>query len=327
MQNKVKLITGASGEIGHALVKHFANDCIITLDLDHLSVNYKNHKHYVGSILDTNLLDSINKTYQISEIYHLAAVLSTKAEKNPQVAHDVNVNGTNNLYSLSLSQIKKYNQKIMFFFPSSIAIYNLLGNNTFSKVPENKYCENPYTVYGKSKLLCEKNGTNYAESINNFDFRCIRFPGIISSETMPSGGTSDYASEMIHAAINSNEYSCFVKDETKLPFIVMPDAILAIIKLMSARNKQLNQHTYNITSFSPAVDDLINKMKEYNPHFNVKFSIDSTRQNIVNSWPNDIDDLLAKNDWGWEASYDFNNAFSNYLIPNLYKKYNIKRNV
>ena len=165
MQNKVKLITGASGEIGHALVKHFANDCIITLDLDHLSVNYKNHKHYVGSILDTNLLDSINKTYQISEIYHLAAVLSTKAEQNPQLAHDVNVNGTNNLYNLSLYQIKKYNQPLMFFFPSSIAIYNLIDNNTLYKVHENQYCHNPYTVYGQSKLLCEKNGRHASKRL------------------------------------------------------------------------------------------------------------------------------------------------------------------
>ena len=327
MQNKVKLITGACGEIGQALMKEFSKEHVITIDLNKISSSYANHRHIVGSILDNDLLDEINNQYQIDEIYHLAAVLSTKAEQNPQLAHDVNVNGTNNLYNLSLYQIKKYNQPLKFFFPSSIAIYNLIGNNTIDKINENQYCDNPYTIYGQSKLLCEKNGINYAKSINNFDFRCIRFPGIISSETMPSGGTSDYASEIIHAAINNNKYSCFVKDETKLPFIVMPDAIVAIIKLMNVRKNQLNQHIYNITSFSLTAQDLINKIKEYNANFNIDFNIDNDRQNIVDSWPSDVDDLLAKNDWGWEALYNFNNAFSNYLIPNLYKKYNIKRNV
>ena len=256
MQNKVKLITGACGEIGQALIKQFKDDHVISLDLETFNSDYKFHKHFQGSILDNTLLDKINNQYQITEIYHLAATLSTKAEKNPAFAKEVNIEGTNNLYNLCLSQIKQYNQNVLFFFPSSIAIYNVSNINKIGIINEQKYCTNPTTVYGKSKLISEEKGQEYSNIYNKFDYRCIRFPGIISSETIPSGGTSDYASELLHAAILNQDYSCFVNSTTVLPFIVMPDAISAIIKLMNTPKNQLSIKTYNITSFSPAVKEI-----------------------------------------------------------------------
>ena len=324
MQNKIKLITGASGEIGKALIEQFKYDNVITLDIDSLDSTYKTHKHFVGSILDTELLNKINNEYQIVEVYHLAAILSTKAEKNPKLATEVNIDGTNNLYDLCLSQIKKYNQSILFFFPSSIAIYNMPNKNIIEEISEMQYCNNPYTVYGKSKLFCEKKGYQYTQLYKRFDYRCIRFPGIISSETIPSGGTSDYASEMLHSAVAGNSYSCFVDSRTILPFIVMPDAISAIIKLMNAPPHKLTLNSYNITSFSPNVVDIENKIKEFIPNFHMVYNSDIVRQNIVDSWPSLINDSLAKQDWGWHPAYNFNRAFKNYIIPNLYNKYHTK---
>ena len=324
MQNKVKLITGVCGEVGQALIKQFKDDEVISLDLDSFDSNYKRHKHFIGSILDNSLLNKINHSYQITEIYHLAAVLSTKAEKNPVLANQVNIDGTNNLYDLCLSQIKKYNKKISFFFPSSIAVYNIPTLNKNEVINEMQYCTQPNTVYGKTKIFSEKKGKHYADLYDHFDFRCIRFPGIISSETMPSGGTSDYASEMLHSAIKGKDYLCFVSSKTTLPFIVMPDAILAIIKLMNTPRKKLTSYNYNITAFSPNVLDIKEKINEFILKFNIDFNIDINRQNIVNTWPSVIDDSLAKNNWNWSPKYNFEDAFKNYLIPNLYKKYKIK---
>jgi len=325
MQKKVKLITGASGEIGQALIKQFSNDYVITLDLAPLDVDYKKHTHFIGSILDTNLLNKLNTNYQIIEIYHLAAVLSTKAEKYPQLAKEVNIKGTNNMYELCLSQIKKYNHTVSFFFPSSIAVYNISLENQVKIIDENKFTDIPVTVYGKSKLVCEQAGEEHAKVNNFFDYRCIRFPGIISSETMPTGGTSDYASEIIHSAISGDNYSCFVDSKTILPFIVMPDAISAIIKLMASPQKYLTINRYNITSFSPSVIDLKNKIQEFFPNFHLDYHVNSKRQKIVNSWPSYINDLLAKNDWGWGPKYNFDNAFKNYIIPNLFTKYHSEK--
>jgi len=323
MQNKVKLITGVCGEVGRALIKQFKNDEVISLDLDSFNSHYKKHQHFIGSILDNNLLNEINHNYQITEIYHLAAVLSTKAEKNSLLANQVNIDGTSNLYALCLSQIKKYNKKISFFFPSSIAVYNVPNINKNELINETTHFVKPQTVYGKTKIFSEQQGKDYANLHNHFDFRCIRFPGIISSETMPTGGTSDYASEMLHSAMKGKDYICFVNSKTTLPFIVMPDAILAIVNLMQTPRKKLTSYNYNITSFSPNVLEIKKKINEFSSKFNIDFNIDSNRQKIVNTWPRYIDDSLARNNWGWKPKYNFEDAFKHYLIPNLYKKYKI----
>ena len=185
------------------------------------------------------------------------------------------------------------------------------------------YC-NPYTFYGKHKLFCENLGTaldhyNHNKNIK-LDFRCIRFPGIISKNTIPTGGTSDYAPEMILAAKKMVPYSCFVSKESKLPFIVMPDAINAIIKLMSSSKNKLTSNVYNITSFSPSVGDFYKEISLYYKNFNLTYNINKNRQSIVNSWPGIIDDSKAKKDWDWKPNYNFLKVHLEIIFIKIMKK-------
>lgn len=328
MKAEVSIITGASGEIGQNLISYFSklkDKKIVALDVHKSDKGMNVFKFIKGSILDINILDRINKKYVVKEIFHLAAVLSTKAEKNKDLSQEVNINGTINLLKLALSQYSINKVKTKFFFPSSIAVYNIENEiNDFKKnITENSYC-NPKTVYGQHKLFCENLGTalnNYGnEQKIKIDFRCIRFPGIISTNSVPTGGTSDYAPEMIHHAFNKNNYTCFVDSQSCLPFIVMPDAINAIIKLMNVPKENLKRTVYNITSFSPTVIDLFNIIKNKIPEFKLDYDIDKIRQSIVNGWPNHIDDSLAKNEWEWKAEYNLEGAFNKYIIPNFENK-------
>ena len=192
MQNKVILITGSNGEIGQALIKKFIKNPlnqIITIDLKKSENDCLVHEAFHGSILDEKLINSINNKYQINEVYHLAAILSTKGESNPVLATDINVNGTKNILNLSVKQCAKDNNRILFFFPSSIAVYNK-QKSINQKIDEKSFCKNPLTVYGETKLISESYGINI-EKNSNVDFRCIRFPGIISATSKPTGGTSD----------------------------------------------------------------------------------------------------------------------------------------
>ena len=321
MDKKVILITGSNGEIGKSLIDKLSkNNTIIALDVNHNSKS--NIETINGSILDNNILNKINNKYKLSEIYHLAAVLSTKAQKNPSLSNEVNYNGTINLLEIARLQAKKYNHSIKFFFPSSIAIYNMLNSDLNNNINEKDNINNPITEYGKAKLKCEKIGIE-KYLIKGVDFRCIRFPGIISAISRPTGGTSDYAPEMIHAAFLNEKYNCFVNNKTILPFIAMPDAIDAIIKLMNTSKENIKSRIYNVTSFSPSVSDLEIKIKEFFPNFKLSYDIDKNRQKIVDSWPNFINDTLAREEWGWSSNLNFDNFFINYINPNLKEYYKI----
>ena len=321
MNKKVILITGSNGEIGKSLIDKLSkNNTIIALDVNHNSKS--NIETIKGSILDNNILNKINNKYKLSEIYHLAAVLSTKAQKNPSFSNEVNYNGTINLLEIARLQAKKYNHSIKFFFPSSIAIYNILNSDLNNNINEKDNINNPITEYGKAKLKCEKIGIE-KYLIKGVDFRCIRFPGIISAISRPTGGTSDYAPEMIHAAFLNEKYNCFVNNKTILPFIAMPDAIDAIIKLMNTSKENIKSKIYNVTSFSPSVSDLEIKIKEFFPNFKLSYDIDKNRQKIVDSWPNFINDTLAREEWGWSSNLNFDNFFINYINPNLKEYYKI----
>ena len=329
MSKKIIFITGANGEMGHSLINALNKKGIfniVALDIDSPKYNFSIKKFIQGSILDTNLLKNINNQYTIDTIYHLAAILSTKAELNPSLANDVNVNGTINLLELCKEQSKSQNKIIPFFFPSSIATYNVLNNKNII-VRENYNMDVPITQYGQAKLQCEKIGVDYhnkSQSIG-IDFRSIRFPGIICGTSIPTGGTSDYAPEMIHYAAQQKSYECFVEKNRQLPFIVMPDAINAILKIMKVKRNVLNQNIYNITSFNPTVEDFYNKVRKYFPNFSIIYKINNERQKIIDSWPNNINDTNAHNDWGWKPQYDFNYAYDDYIIPAIRKKYNLRR--
>ena len=330
-RKKVILITGSSGEIGQNLINYFSqidSISIVSLDLNPLNEPAKVNKHIIGSILDKKLLENINQEFKIDEIYHLAAMLSTKAEKNPMTSSDVNVNGTLNLIDLSINQIVSNNSQIKFFFPSSIAVYGL-DTKLKDPIKESEHL-NPKTIYGMNKLYCEKLG-NYFSNNNYksltqshkdfFDFRSIRFPGLISVNTAPTGGTSDYLPEMLHSAAQKKDYTCFVKADSQLPFMVMPDAIQSIIRLMSVEKNHLSQSIYNISSFNPTVNDFFNKLKNYYDNFNISYNVNHSRQEMVDGWPSSIDTSRALYDWDWSPKYDIEKAFSEYFIPYLEKKY------
>ena len=324
MAKKYIFITGASGEIGDNLINYFSSKGeknVIALDINKPKNSDSIYKFYKGSILDDQLLSEINSLYVFDEIYHLAAILSTKAELNPKIAQEVNVEGSIKIFNLALCQSKQQNKKIKIFFPSSIAVYNLKNNDEKKiAISENMLC-NPNTVYGQNKLYCENIGTalDYYGNENNIhiDFRCIRFPGIISVNTTPSGGTSDYAPEMIKSAKQLKSYSCYVSNSCKIPFIVMPDAIDGIIKLMACNKSNLINNVYNITSFSPTVSEFYNEIILYYKNFILTYDINNQRQKIIDSWPGILNDSIANKQWGWKAKYNFKKSFSDYLFSKL----------
>src|SRR5947208_6083300 len=242
------LITGASGEIGHTLIERLAaasGKPIITLDLNPLAPDLARmvRKEFVGSILDTQLLERINAEYEVDRVVHLAALLSTRSEFSPALAHKVNVEGTLNLLEFAQKEGESHGRPVVFFYPSSIAAYGLPDLATKAaagKVKEDDFLM-PTTMYGANKLYCEHLGRYYGRHYKQLaadtqsgkvDFRCIRFPGLISAITVPSGGTSDYAPEMIHAAAAREPYACFVRPDTRIPFMAIPDAVDAILRLV-----------------------------------------------------------------------------------------------
>lgn len=297
------LITGASGEVGHELINKLKGKSsqLTALDLNKLDKkHFSSAKYfYKGSVTDVSLIEKVFKKHRINTVYHLAATLSTSAEKNPYLAHDVNVNGTINLLEACIKQ----KQKIKFIFPSSIAVYGmpyLKVKSVKAKVKESEYL-NPITMYGINKLYCEQlcfyYSTHYSQLTTHhklLDFRCLRFPGLISADTLPTGGTSDYAPEMIHAAAKRKKYDCFVRPDTKIPFMAMPDAIDALIQLTKAPKNSLSQSVYNVSGFSSSAKEIDKIVKKNFKNAKITYKVDKKRQKIVDSWPKDINDSIAK---------------------------------
>jgi nucleoside-diphosphate-sugar epimerase len=337
MRKPAILITGANGEIGHGLITALHNTHtvnIITLDLNKLdsSIAGLASEELIGNILDENLIEQLNGEYEFSTIYHLAALLSTRAESSPRSAHDVNVGGTLNLLNLALEQGRSQGNPIKFFFPSSIAVYGLKTRDekqTAGIIPENRFL-NPVTMYGCNKLYCEHLGSYYSQHYQRLgaeehqsyiDFRSIRFPGIISSHTIPTGGTSDYIPEMLHAAARGTAYKCFVQADSQIPFMTMPDAVQAILDIMVVPMKNLNQTVYNIRAFAPTADEFRQKIISAFPNAKIKYDINEKRQNMVDSWPSDTDDSAARDDWNWNPRHDLETGMKEYLVPNMKKIY------
>jgi threonine 3-dehydrogenase len=334
-RNSSILITGASGEIGHGLIQNLSGRAsqIITLDLNPLQPALAPfvRKEFIGSILDTHLLERINAEHEVDEVYHLAALLSTRSEFSPALAHKINVEGTMNLLEFAQREGESHGRVVKFFYPSSIAAYGLPSLDAKSKsgpVREDDHLM-PTTMYGANKLYCEHLGRYYgrhykqlaAETLGKIDFRCVRFPGLISADTVPSGGTSDYAPEMIHAAAKGEAYDCFVRPDTRIPFMAMPDAVDSILKLMAAPRGQLSRVVYNIGSFNPSAEDVESIVKNVFPGAQLGTRVDRKRQAIVDSWPADVDDSAARRDWGHAPKYDLQSAFHEYLFPAIRARY------
>jgi len=335
MSEKLVLVTGACGEIGQALVQRLAQHGgyrIITADLMPLpeAIRSLPAEHVQG-----DLVNKVRIFYDadFDVIFHLAASLSAKAEIAPEEAHRINVEGTMQLLAMAAYRSEKYEKEIKFLFPSSIAAYgfrDLEEKKAAGRVKEDEY-NAPHTMYGCNKLYCEKLGLYYSRFYGQrhldenpprmLDFRAIRFPGLISAFTLPSGGTSDYGPEMLHTAAQGKTYACFVRADTRISFMAMPDAIKSLMLLMEAPRKKLTCPVYNIAAFSLTAGEFRDWAVKSFPGAKVTFEPNNRRQGIVDSWPEDLDDTKARSEWSWQPDYDVNRFFNEYFLPEIRKRY------
>jgi nucleoside-diphosphate-sugar epimerase len=292
------LVTGAFGQIGSELVlklkKEFGEDAVIPTDIKEPPTHKKNtHFNYLD-VLDYDKLDTIVTRYEVNTIFHMAAILSALGERNPQLAYRVNLRGLMNIL-----EVARQNDVKKVIMPSSIAVFgpDAPKNNTPNQTPLN-----PTTMYGVTKVAGEKLLQYYFIKYG-LDTRSLRYPGIISSETAPGGGTTDYAVDLYVKAVSGQSYSCYISENTPLPFMYMPDAIKAIIDLFNANPDKLTSRVYNVNSMSLTPGGIINSIRKHLPEFNCKFEPDY-RQEIAESWPHSIDDSLARKDWNWNPQFD-----------------------
>jgi nucleoside-diphosphate-sugar epimerase len=335
MRTPVTLVTGAGGEIGHGLIARLADARrpIVTIDIAPLdpALGRLVVREFTGSITDANLLERVLAEFEVDLVFHLAALLSTRAEFTPLAAHHVNVEGTLTLLEFAQHEGVSHGRPVVFLYPSSIAAYGLPDletKNRLDPVREDEW-NVPRTMYGCNKLYCEHLGRYYTRHYKQLavqgsscvDFRCVRFPGLISAVTVPSGGTSDYAPEMIHAAARGADYACFVRPDTRIPLMAMPDAVGALLRLAAAPRTRLTRTAYNLGAFSPTARDIHDVVTRAFPGAAMTWAVDGKRQAIVDSWPAEVDDRAARADWGFEPVYDFQRAFDEYLIPTIRKRY------
>ncbi len=331
------LITGANGEVGHGLIRalHAAGDRdIVTLDIRRLDPELRPLvvESFVGDICDQALLGRLLAMYEIREVYHLAALLSTRAEFTPETAHEVNVTGMLGLLQLAAEQSRSHGQRVKFVFPSSIAVFGIPDLQTKTRagrIREEEYLT-PITMYGCNKLYGEHLGRYYARHYrqlaqdriaNILDFRALRFPGLISADTLPSGGTSDFAPEMLHAAAAGTPYRCFVREDTRIPFLTMPDAIAALLALARADAADLTRCVYSLGGFNPSAAEFRELVLRDFPRADITFQPDLQRQAIVDSWPEDVEDDAARADFGFAPQHDLQTAFREYLVPAVRRRY------
>jgi threonine 3-dehydrogenase len=337
VRKPVVLITGAGGEIGHGLIERLSTQsarAIVTLDLARLdsSIAPLVDREITGSILDHSLLERVLAEYQVELVFHLAALLSTRSEFTPLSAHQVNVEGTLNLLEFAQHEAESHGRPVIFMYPSSIAVYglpDLQSKEREGRVREDEWTH-PTTMYGCNKLYCEQLGNYYSRHYKQLaaevasgrvDFRAVRFPGLISAVTLPSGGTSDFAPEMIHAAAKGEPYASFVRPDTRIPFMAMPDAVDALLKLAAAPRRSLTRTAYNVAAFSGSAEEVRRVVVDAFPDADVTWSMDAKRQGIIDSWPADVDDGAARRDWGFAPRYDLEHAFADYLIPRIRERY------
>lgn len=341
------LITGANGEVGHGLIKELSKQGgyeVVALDVRALDSDLQGSvsAHYQGDILDSNLIGQISKKHTFEKIFHFASILSTGGEKDPQRAHEINVNGTLNILNLAREHSQRLQSgqvanggspelRTMVLFPSTIAAHGiptLQAKNIAGALAEDDFLE-PITMYGINKLYMENLGRYYSRHYRiladppeaMIDFRCVRFPGLLSADTVPTGGTSDYGPEMLHYAARGLPYACFVRPDSTIPFMAMPDGIKALLKLAAAPRERLSRLVYNVSSFSVSAETLRNEVLRYFPNAKISFKVDERRQRIVDSWPADVNDNLARADWGWDPTFDLGSSFRDYLLPGIFRRY------
>ena len=316
------LVTGATGQIGSELTielrkRYDNNDVIAAGHRRKPSSELLNSGPFIYiDVSDRESLEKAVTEYNIDTIYHLAAVLSVVGEEKPALAWHVNMAGLYNVLEITRDQ-----NLVRVFWPSSIAVFGPEAPR--SKTPQNTILV-PQTMYGVSKvageLLC-----NYYFHKFGVDIRSVRYPGIISSTTPPGGGTTDYAVEIFYEAIKRRRYSCFVREDTVLPMMYMPDCIRAAMDLMEAPFSNIKCRTsYNLSGMSFSASELASEIQKHIPEFTCKYEPDF-RQRIADSWPMSIDDTFAQEDWNWQPNYDLVTMTED-MITNLSKRLNNEHN-
>lgn len=298
------IVTGAGGQIGSELVPYLRK---IYGDKNIIAIGHNKRlpKEIAGSVLSAyidcadrqsvKLLAEIMRKHKVGIIYHLSALLSAAGETNPALAWNVNINGLFNI----LEAAREY--KCAVFTPSSIGAFGL------SAPPDNTpqdTIQRPWTMYGITKVAGELLCDYYFKKFK-VDTRGVRYPGIISSITLPGGGTTDYAVHMFYEALKAERYACYIKKGTYLDMMYMPDALRAAVELMETGSSKLkHRNAFNITAMSLEPETLANEIRKYVPNFKMTYKIDPVRQAIAESWPNKMDDSAAREEWGWCHEYD-----------------------
>lgn len=315
------LVTGAYGQIGSVLTKRlreiYGVDNVLATDIRQPDLT--EYTFEVLNVLDVNRLADIIRRYKITQIYHLAAILSAKGEQAPLKTWDINMNGLFNVLQASKDlQVKKI------FFPSSIAIF---GDNAQQQLTDQYSFQGPSTVYGMSKVAGE-NWCQYFHKKYDMDIRSLRYPGLIGYESMPGGGTTDYAVDIYHEALKKGAFSCFLKADSSLPMMYMDDAIRATTELMEAPAEHITVRTsYNVSAMSFSPEEITASIQKHLPTFTCTYDPDY-RQEIANSWPESIDDAMARKEWNWKEEYDLEKMTKTMLVnlaPQYNKTINIKK--
>lgn len=296
MSEKMILVTGANGQIGQVLTKRLrqihGTENVLASDITKLE-GYTEKFEFLD-ILNKHRLHEIVGDYKVTQVYHLAAILSANGEWNPKKTWNVNLNGLLTMLTLAVEhKIDKV------FFPSTIAVF---GNTTPRVNTPQHVPLMPETVYGMSKATGE-NWCNYFNKRYDLDVRSIRYPGIIGYQSLPGGGTTDYAVEIFYAALRGEEYTCFLKEDTRLPMMYMHDSLRATTDLMEAPSENIKiRSSYNLAAMSFSPIEITREIQKHIPDFKVNFEPDF-RQEIASSWTESIDDSHARSDWGWNHEY------------------------
>jgi len=310
------LVTGAVGQIGSELVMHLrgllGNDNVVaaghTKPPD-ASLKESGPFHFIECTRIESVADLV-KRYRIDTIYHLAAVLSASAEKNPQRAWRVNMGGLHNVLEVA----REYRCAV--FTPSSIAIFG--PGTPLDKTPQ-ETVQRPSTLYGITKvsgeLLCDYYFNRYG-----VDTRGVRYPGLVSYKTPPGGGTTDYAVEIYVEAVRQGRYTCYLRADTQLDMMYMPDALRAAVEIMAVDPQRLkHRNAFNITAMTVSPKSIASAIRQFIPDFTLQVEIDPLRQRIADSWPNSLDDSAAREEWGWSPTYDLA-AMTDDMLVNISKR-------
>lgn len=291
------LLTGAAGQIGQvltqALINKYGSENVVATDIaDNPGLDCQYEKL---DVLDKEMMKSALSRHKTTHFYHLAAILSAKGEQHPELAWEINMKGLlNALEGARNTQVERM------FFPSSIAVF---GHGVDPERAPQDAILVPHSVYGISKAAGE-NWCNYYYEKFGLDVRSLRYPGVIGHETMPGGGTTDYAIDIFYKALEKGHYDCFLKADSRLPMIFMDDAIRATVEIMEAPAEQIKIRTsYNLQGMSFTPEELYREIKKHQAEFSISYQPDF-RQEIADSWPGRLDDRPAREDWGWEREFD-----------------------